>query len=272
MRGADRWAPRIPTSIPPYPPDPRDRRTKAGELLWPSLFPEQVVRQLKIDLGRDAASGQLQQRPRPFGGGLFKRDWFKWVDLFEVPKVDGRYVRACRGWDTGGENEGDDWTCGALIVSDERPEARYRFYVVDMQRFHAPPGDTEALIVSVAKQDGKKVMVREEQEPGSSGKAVIMARAKALVGFDFAGVTVSKDKVTRANPYRTQVQSGHVALVRGDWNREYLSEIADFPVGIHDDQVDASSCAFNAVALEERPKRLQGGTWGRLPIRSRDDY
>ena len=41
--------------------------------------------------------------------------------------------------------------------------------------------------------------------------------------------STSRDKATRANPYRTQMQSGNVPLVRGDWNREYLSEIADFP-------------------------------------------
>ena len=74
---------------------------------------------------------------------------------------------------------------------------------------------------------------------------------------------MSRDKVTRANPFRTQVEARNVALVRAPWNRAYLSELADFPVGIHDDQVDASSGSFNAVALEERPKVLKGGTFGR---------
>ena len=114
-----------------------------------------------------------------------------------------------------------------------------------------------------ARADGQQVMVREEQEPGSSGKAVITARAKAMSGFNYAGVQVSADKVVRADPYRTQVPSGDVALVRSSWNHDYLHELADFPVGVHDDQVDASSCCFNAVALEERPQVRKGGTFGR---------
>ena len=49
-----------------------------------------------------------------------------------------------------------------------------------------------------------------------------------------------------------------MALVRSSWNHDYLHELADFPVGVHDDQVDASSCCFNAVALEERPEGPEG--------------
>ena len=255
--------PEHPDYDPTYPPDPRDRREAPGELLWPSLFSADVVRQLQIDLGLDGASGQLQQRPRPFGGGLFKREWFNYVEAIEVPRIGTPGVRACRGWDIGGSDEGDDWTVGVKIVQDERPEATYGFYVVDVDRFHEPPGDTQARMVKVARADGPQVMVREEREPGSSGIAVISARAKAMTGFDFAGVAVSTDKIVRSAPYRTQAQAGNVALVRASWNHEYLRELTDFPVGVHDDQVDASSCCFNAVALEERPKVRKGGTFGR---------
>ena len=172
-------------------------------------------------------------------------------------------TRACRGWDIVGSDEGDDWTVGVLIVQDERPEAQFGFYVVDVERFHAPPGDTQARMVAIAREDGPEVMVREEREPGASGIAVITARAKAMAGFNYGGVQVSADKVVRADPYRTQVQSGNVARLTSSWNHDYLHELADFPVGVHDDQVDASSCAFNAVALEEHPKVRKGGTFGR---------
>ena len=92
--------PEHPDYDPTYPPDPRDRREAPGELLWPSLFSADIVRQLQIDLGLDGASGQLQQRPRPFGGGLFKREWFRYVDAAQVPDIQPG-VRACRGWDIG---------------------------------------------------------------------------------------------------------------------------------------------------------------------------
>src|ERR1700678_1723708 len=38
----------------------------------------QEIADLKINLGSYAAAGQLQQRPSPAGGGIFKRHWFRY--------------------------------------------------------------------------------------------------------------------------------------------------------------------------------------------------
>jgi hypothetical protein len=62
-------------------PDPRDPRKASGELLWPALFTEEKVRQLEIDLGPYATAGQMQQRPAPAEGGLFKEAWFPKIDV-----------------------------------------------------------------------------------------------------------------------------------------------------------------------------------------------
>jgi hypothetical protein len=66
-------------------PDKRDRRTEQGELLFPQLFDESEGAQLELDLGPLDSAGQLQQRPSPEGGGLFKREWFRYTD--EKPKL-----------------------------------------------------------------------------------------------------------------------------------------------------------------------------------------
>ena len=56
---------------------PGDPRTKAGEPLFPALWPEDRIAALELSLGEYGSSGQLQQRPSPRQGGLFKRDWLK---------------------------------------------------------------------------------------------------------------------------------------------------------------------------------------------------
>ena len=43
----------------------------------PSASVPQEIESLKRSLGSYAAAGQLQQRPSPAGGGLFKRHWFR---------------------------------------------------------------------------------------------------------------------------------------------------------------------------------------------------
>src|SRR5579862_1529352 len=55
-----------------------DPRTEIGELLWPERFGPKEIADLKISLGSYAAAGQLQQRPSPAGGGIFKRHWFRY--------------------------------------------------------------------------------------------------------------------------------------------------------------------------------------------------
>ena len=49
-----------------------DPRKKDGELLFPERFAPKQVAELKTTLGEYAAAGQLQQRPSPRGGGMFK--------------------------------------------------------------------------------------------------------------------------------------------------------------------------------------------------------
>ena len=55
-----------------------DPREEHGELLWPERFGPPELESLKRSLGSYAAAGQLQQRPSPAGGGIFKRHWFRY--------------------------------------------------------------------------------------------------------------------------------------------------------------------------------------------------
>jgi predicted phage terminase large subunit-like protein len=230
---------------PPAPrPDPRDHRTTEGELLWPELFGEETVAELEIDLGPFGAAGQLQQAPAPEGGGLFRREWFDIVDA--PPERADR----CRGWDAAGTDNAGDYTAGVLIGYDR---GLGLFYIEDVLREQMDPLSVELVIKQTAEMDGRPVSIVEEQEPGSSGKSVIKGRARDLAGYDYAGVPSSGDKVTRARAFRAQCQARNVLLVRAPWNRAYLDELAVFPAGAHDDQVDASSAAFNELTTGARP-------------------
>lgn len=54
-----------------------DPRTEPGELLWPERFGRAEIDSLKKSLGSYRAAGQLQQRPAPADGGIFKRHWWR---------------------------------------------------------------------------------------------------------------------------------------------------------------------------------------------------
>lgn len=62
---------------------PDDPRTMEGELLWGDHFDAAAVDRLKRSLGSYRAAGQLQQRPAPAEGILFKRKDFREWRTFE---------------------------------------------------------------------------------------------------------------------------------------------------------------------------------------------
>jgi len=94
--------------------------------------------------------------------------------------------------------------------------------------------------------DGKNVPIRMELEGGSGGKITIDHYTRhVLAGFDFRGDKPTGKKTERAAPFASQMESGNVFLVRGAWNAPYMEELLLFPVGAHDDQIDATSGAFN---------------------------
>lgn len=235
--------------------DPRDQRSVAGELLMPQLLNEATVRQLEIDLGPYGTAGQLQQRPSPEGGGLFKREWFKFVEAAPAAAV------RTRGWDTAGTEGDGDFTAGVKLAA-----ANDLFYVEHVHRKQLGPAGVDALMLQTAQSDGRQCMQREEKEMGASGGAVVAARSKLLKSVDYAAVPISGDKVTRARPFRAQCEAGNVLIVRtGDestdaWIEPYIQELCDFPAGSHDDMVDGSSCAYN-VLVTEKPRSTMGLVW-----------
>jgi len=175
-------------------------------------------------------------------GSKFKREWFGIVDVAPVS------CRLLRAWDMAStepkRGADPDWTVGLLLGMT----LDNTLYVVDMKRIRATPGGVEALIKQTAEIDGKSVLIRMEQEPGSSGVSVIdHYRRKVLMGWDFKGVSSTGSKEVRANPVASQAEAGNIKLVRGNWVNAFLDELEGFPQGAHDDIVDSLSLAFDAI-------------------------
>jgi predicted phage terminase large subunit-like protein len=231
-----------------------DEHRQAGDALWPEKYPLAELRRRRAGMGEYDWAALYQQRPTPSGGGLFKEAWFAGRILDARPAI----MRRARGWDTAGTEGDGDWTCGVEVgeefLRDDATGALVstgRFVVLDVQRQQLGPDGVDKLIRLMADVDG--CAIREEKEGGSAGVAVIAARTKALAGKDYEGVQITGSKVTRSKPFRAQCEAGNVYLLRGAWNAEYIKELCGFPTAKHDDQVDASSCAFNAVLLEDPP-------------------
>jgi predicted phage terminase large subunit-like protein len=189
-------------------------------------------------------------------GTMFDRTNFTIIDSTEVPNVTST-ARAVRFWDLAAtepshSNPNPDWTVGTLMIFDQGIA-----YVLDVRKIRAKGEKVEALIAQTAAEDGRMVAIRIEQEPGSSGKALIDQYARyVLPGYDLSGIRATGDKVTRARPFSAAVANGNVRIVRAPWLTDWLDEMASFPEACdHDDQVDSAVGAFTHLAGLGLPQR-----------------
>lgn len=189
-------------------------------------------------------------------GSLFDRESVVLLDQNEIPELTSM-ARAVRFWDLAAtepssSNPDPDWTVGTLMMFDQGIA-----YVLDIKRARVTGEKVEQLIAQTAYEDGHGVPIRMEQEPGSSGKALVDQYARYIVpGYDFVGMRSTGDKVTRARPFAAALANGNVRAVRGPWLTDWLDELSTFPEACtHDDQVDSATGAFTHLTGLGLPQR-----------------
>ena len=238
-------------------PDSDDVRTYDGELLFPRLFSEERVKEMERELDLEA-SGQLAQRPKPLQGGFIERKWFDGKMITDISELPNKVICG-RGWDTAASKDSGDQTSGTKmgVKIDAIKQVKYgsklyhraecRFFVMDTIVCHTD--EVDGLIVSTAILDGKPVLVREEQEPGGSGKTVIKSHSQLLSGYNYEGVSITGDKMTRGRPFRAQCIAGNVFVVVGETTKAWIDEVCGFPLSRYDDQFDSTTCVFNSLMV-----------------------
>jgi len=217
------------------------------ELLDPVRITWKVLKDLEADLGQYGYAGQIGQTPIPAGGGMFKTDMLQ--TTHHVPKWFEK-TQTIRYWDKAGSQGKGCYTAGVRMTKSliEGPE----FIVEDIKRGQWSTEERESIIKATARADGHKCLVVIEQEPGSGGKESAESTIKNLAGYTVRADRPSGDKIYRADPFSVQVNNGNVALVAGDWNKDFIDEMAPYPDGAYKDQIDAASGAFNILAAKRQ--------------------
>lgn len=183
---------------------------------------------------------------RPAAGLIFNRTQVNFIDA--APKL----LKLVRKWDLAATepsetNKSPDATAGVLMGVDKDKN----YYILDVVHRRENAANVRKLVLATAQMDKEKyrnVKINISQDPGQAGKEQAQSYIKMLSGFKVVARQETGDKVTRAEPFAAQWQAGNVYLVKGAWNESYIDELERFPEGEHDDQVDASSGAFNELA------------------------
>ncbi len=235
-----------------------DPRKQLGELLWQERFGEVEIADLKRSLGSYAAAGQLQQRPSPAGGGIFKRHWFRYFQprggnyppvIVRMPDGSQRAIEAIetpywvddqmQSWDctfkdldTSDYVVGQVWgRVGSIFLLGDQVRARMDF-------------PTTVQAVRDVSQKWPKTFAKLIEDK-ANGSAVIQMLAHEIPGL--LPVNPQGGKIARASAVSPLIEAGNVYLPHPAWQpwvHDFIEECAVFPNGAHDDQVDAMTQAL----------------------------
>jgi predicted phage terminase large subunit-like protein len=216
-----------------------------GEPLWPERYPvaelEKRHKETALLLGETVWLAQFQQTPKNPDGGMFPENRWQFVS---VAHVDWGAVKWVRGWDLAASEGEGDWTVGVLMgrLSDGR------FIVQDVKRGRWSADQVRFEIRKCANEDPQGTAIELPQDPGQAGKDQASQLTRMLAGSDVRARIQSGSKEVRATGFAAQQQARNVLVWEAPWNGSFVAELAAFPRGTHDDQVDAGATAFNALA------------------------
>lgn len=222
-----------------------DPRTVEGELLSPERFGPRELEALKIDLGSEQrVAGQLQQRPSPAGGSIFRRDWWEQGDrryhVEDYAEVAERWMSLDTAFKDGEEN---DYT--ACVVVEALKNDTYRVREVWREKLTFPQL-IPAIIASATRwnQDGRlSVVAIEDKGSGQSAVQVIQSSAPAWLSSRVTAAPARHSKTYRARAVTYWCREGFILFPHpsadAPWLWEFEEELYRFPAAAHDDQVDA---------------------------------
>ena len=224
-------------------PSPNPMRMK-GELLSPLRTMEWV--EARRELSPAMFMAQFQGTPLLGDATVFDVTKLRKTPYSELPPS----LTMCRSYDFAASDGKGDWTVGVLLGIDFNKNNT--IYILDMWRNRKATSARDAAIKITAEKDGYDVPIVIPSDPGAAGKSVTVYLTQELVGYMVKEESVSGDKVTKATPLAGQVNIGNVVLVEAPWNDDFIKELKSFPLGKHDDIVDAVAQGFNHLIKHPR--------------------
>lgn len=254
----------------------RDPRTEPGQLLWPERFTPSALSSLERDMDSYAVAGQLQQRPSPDAGGIFKKwHWRYWkpkgvklppvvveiineetkaVTPAQIEAVDlpASFEEMLQSWDLAfKDTKSSDFVAGQVWG-----RVGVSKYMLDYFRERADINATIRQIETFTeKWPSAHAKLVEDKANGPAVIQLLQGRIDGLIAVNPEG-----GKVVRAHASSPSVESHNVYLPHPTlygWVDKFKENCAIFPNGANDDDVDA----FTQAMI-----RWQGGTsagtWG----------
>jgi len=213
-----------------------DKYRQEGEPLWPDKYNLEALDNIKSTLTQETGSAKdwaslYQQKPAPDDGNIFKAD--SWRFYTELPKP----VLIVQSWDTAFKTKdtNDFNVCTTWAVCNDG------YYLLDIWKKRAEFPEVKRILMELAEQYNPGAILVEDK---ASGQSVI--QEMRTTRLPIIPIRPDVDKISRAVAATPLIASGRVYLPSGKgWVNDYITSLAYFPNGKHDDDVDSTTQFLN---------------------------
>lgn len=248
--------------------DEPDRR--AGEALHEERYPLAALQKIRAVLGEYGFASLYQQRPQPATGGMIRREWFA-NRYTSPPDVMAQGCQEIAISVDSAKKGGASNDYHAIHVWG-RKDARRTLLGRRAGRWEYPTFE-QALDGEIAHWSGfcrscriPFIVLVEDTANGATYIQLHRSRIQNLIPFS-PNETPGKDKGKEARAVYLQhpAEAGQVDLpdaTQAPWVEDLLDWWCAFPLGAHDDDVDAASQILMRWALEEAtPSAVDALSW-----------
>ncbi len=218
----------------------KDPRSVTGELLWPERFTDKALTAIEADMSD--SSGQMQQDPKPAGGGFIPVEQWK---SYTSPPSD--IIEVVQFWDCA-QKPGISNDYSVCATWARTPTG---FYLLDLYREKTTAPILEAAALSCYYTHRPNAVVIEDKSAGQS--LIQTLRAETTIPV-IAYEPGQKSKEVRATAATPTIKSGRCYLPKdAPWLKIFLDEHEKFPLANNDDTVDTTSMMVDRFVKMIKP-------------------
>ena len=196
-----------------------------------------VLNDLKQQLSAQTFNAHYLQDPLPDTGNMLNPSWLKWYDQAPIRQSGDEIVGS---WDTALKPTAtSDYSVGLTFAVRNKNE----YYLIDIFRKRVNFPDLCNAVEAQSKKYTPNAILIEEHAAGTP----LIDECKLRRGMSgIIGVRPTKDKRARMDGETPKLVSGCLILPKSaPWLDDFHVEYLAFPVGKHDDQIDALSQFLN---------------------------
>ena len=237
-----------------------------GTPLWSERYSIEFLKAQEQEMGERLFSSIFQQRPLDETGSYFNIDKV----IFHDERFDNNQYKnllTCRSWDLAYSDESKgiarDSSVGVLMHSIDD-----KHYVIDSFEYGQYGEYLKQHLMTIAKQDGANIpILLETGTIGGASKFLYKEYKSYLKGYRTYQSEPIGSKVDRAYAFKQAILDGyvHVHIVNDSLRGEFIKQMRSFPLGKHDDIIDACAYAFNYLKKRRNRPRIHVGTSGHRP-------